>query len=217
MSVKLDVTGERYGKLIGVQRLINQKGHSVWLWKCDCGNKKEILLVNVRRGLVKSCGCLNLERLIKHKMSKHWLYSTFCGIKSRCNNPKNKKYTLYGARGIKCGFKTFEEFCSYVQTLPNFNRVKEFRLSINRIDNNGDYKVGNLEWASYQKQEANKRLSKNNNSGYEGVSYIKKRNKWGMCLQILGRKAITSSHNTLEGAINARKKAEQEYRTTLIV
>jgi hypothetical protein len=217
MAVKLDVTGERYGRLVGIKSLVKQKGHSLWLWKCDCGNQKSVLLVNVRRGLVKSCGCLNIERLTKHGMSNHWLYSTFCGIKNRCNNPKNKKYPLYGGRDIRCLFNTFEEFSCYVQTLPNFSRVQELGLSVNRIDNEGNYKVGNLEWASYQKQEANKRLSKNNTSGYEGVGYIKKRNKWGMCLQISGRKAITGSYDTLEEAIRARKKAEQEYRATLIV
>lgn len=215
MTTKLDVTGERYGRLVGVKTTASHNGHTLWLWQCDCGNKKKIPLVNVRMGYTKSCGCLNLERVTKHGLSKHWLYSTYCGIKGRCNNTNYKRYKDYGGRGVKCSFQSFQEFYLYVTKLENYNKVKEQGLTINRINNDGNYEKGNLEWSTQSKQEANKRLSKNNTSGYEGVSFCKRNSRWYAMLAVKGRNPYIGCYKTKDEAIGARKKAEQKYRSTI--
>jgi len=208
MSKKLDVTGVKYGRLTGVKSTENRK----WLWKCDCGSTKEINLTNVRMGYTRSCGCLNLERITIHGKSDHWLYSTYCGIKARCSNTTYKRFPDYGGRGIKCEFDTFECFYNYVSKLPNFKKVKKEKLSINRIDNDGNYAVGNLEWSSQRKQEANKRISKNNTSGVEGVSFCKRNKRWYAMLAIQGTNPYLGCFKTKEEAIEVRQKAESKYR-----
>lgn len=217
MSVKLDVTGERYGRLVGLKCVGSSKGHTVWLWKCDCGNTKEIPLVNVRMGYTKSCGCYAQECRTKHGMSKTKLYSVYSGILGRCNDKKHGSYARYGGRGIKCTFKDFEDFYNHVSLLPHFDKVEIERLTVNRIDNDGNYEKGNIEWSTYRKQEINKRLSKNNTSGYEGVSFSKIKNRWCARMEVKGKKNPGLGYfKTKEEAIAARKKAEQEYRSTIL-
>lgn len=217
MSVKLNVKGERYGRLVGIKCMGSQKGHTTWLWRCDCGNEKEINLVNVRRGLVKSCGCYAQECRTKHGLSTHWLYTTYRSILGRCNNKNYLRYVDYGGRGISCCFNSFDEFYAYVTQLPNYAIAQKKKLTINRIDNNGNYETGNLEWASQARQEANKRMNKNNTSGCKGVSFYKRDDRWVARLSINGVKnPVLGYFKTKEEAIEVRKKAEQEYRSTIL-
>jgi len=214
MTKKLDVTGIRYGRLVGVERLKNEHNHSMWLWKCDCKTVKKIYLGNVASGITKSCGCINLERIKSHGMSSHWTYTTFSGIKSRCNTKSNKKYNDYGGRGIECEFTTYENFYQYVSNLPLFNIVKEKGLSINRIDNDGNYAVGNLEWSTQAEQELNKRISKNNTSGVEGVYFNKLRKRWYAYISY-GRKTVSLGSSTVkEEAVAMREKGLQQKLST---
>ena len=59
MSRYIDLTGQRFGKLTVIKRLTNDKyKKAVWLCQCDCGNLKQATSNNLRRGLIKSCGCI---------------------------------------------------------------------------------------------------------------------------------------------------------------
>ena len=62
-------------------------------------------------------------------------------IKKRCNNPEADKYKWYGGRGIKCNF-TFDELYDWVI----INNIDPRGLEIHRIDNNGNYVLGNIEF-----------------------------------------------------------------------
>lgn len=90
-----------------------------------------------------------------------WLYSTWSGMVSRCNNPASKKYENYGGRGIKIfedwdngSTVGFEVFAAYVLLVLG---PRPEGCSLDRIDNDGDYEPGNLRWATVQEQLANKR------------------------------------------------------------
>lgn len=62
MARYLDITGQRYGRLVVVEYTETDKNRQAkWLCKCDCGNTKIISANALRRGLTKSCGCLNDE------------------------------------------------------------------------------------------------------------------------------------------------------------
>ena len=92
-------------------------------------------------------------------------------MKDRCLNPQNSNYERYGARGIKIceeWLNSFENYYSHVTSLPNALR---HNYILDRIDSNGDYKPGNLRWASMHTQTANRRKQKNNTTGYTGVFY----------------------------------------------
>lgn len=107
-----DLTGNQYGRLT-VIRYLGQKGHSsLWICQCSCnGGLKEVSGTCLIGNKTKSCGCLNIERIIernkkskrKHGMCRHPLYALWNGIKSRCYNKNNTDYPNYGGKGkIMC-------------------------------------------------------------------------------------------------------------------
>jgi hypothetical protein len=57
----LDVTGERYGRLIAIRLILRQRLATVWLWRCDCGVEVEAPLHDIRQNKKRSCGCLYRE------------------------------------------------------------------------------------------------------------------------------------------------------------
>ena len=106
-------------------------------------------------------------------------------IRDRCNNPNNERFSRYGARGISLSaeLNTFDAFLSYVSSLPNYPYTSNLKvckdISIDRIDSDKDYTVGNLRWADVYTQAANKTWKKpNSTSSYKGVCYCKTYHVW---------------------------------------
>lgn len=116
------------------------------------------------------CGCM------KGYKKNHELYSTWGNMKSRCLNPNFQKYKTYGARGIKIyepWIKDFVKFKDYVIGLKDYNRRKELNLTLDRINNNGDYEPNNLRWATKADQTLNSSISIGKE--YPNVTYCKDR------------------------------------------
>lgn len=113
-----------------------------------CASKSDICAFAKKKGLTKSKRRINL--LSKSHYSLNDIYR---GIVSRCNNPKNASYHNYGGRGIECRLGSLKEF----QEKMGETYVKG--LSIDRIDNNGHYEYGNLQWANQNQQSRNTRRS----------------------------------------------------------
>ncbi len=83
----------------------NKHGQMRALYKCACGNEKEILVCSVKSGNTSSCGCIHKKQLIEysttHGLAHHPLYRTYWGIYSRCYNSKMAAFKYYGGRGVK--------------------------------------------------------------------------------------------------------------------
>lgn len=84
------------------------------------------------------------------------LNSVFKAAKRRCNNRDDRSYKNYGGRGIKVYFKTFNDFINYV---VNVLQVDPRGLTIDRIDNDGDYEPGNIRFVTNLKNQQNKKRS----------------------------------------------------------
>jgi hypothetical protein len=78
-------------------------------------------------------------------------YHAYIGARSRCRNPKNDSYDKYGGRGIEFRFSSFEQFFAELGPRPG----PEY--SVDRIDNEGHYEMGNVRWATLSEQNLNRR------------------------------------------------------------
>ena len=80
--------------------------------------------------------------------------NAFYSARHRCQSPTDRAWKWYGARGIEFRFTSFDEFLKYLGPKP---LETDERLTLDRIDTNGHYEVGNVRWATYKVQAANRR------------------------------------------------------------
>lgn len=131
---------------------------------CDCGSIVTVTEKALKSCKTKSCGCLQIESITKrnlihgnsarHNISK--TYSTWCGMIARCYQKGHKDYHSYGGRGIKvCDrWRSFSLFLEDMGERPT-------NMTIERLDNNGDYQQSNCEWSDLKSQARNKRTNRN--------------------------------------------------------
>lgn len=153
----LNLIGQKFGRLTVISKSSEKTSNKIkWCCLCDCGNTVVVTGQDLKSGNTKSCGCLRKEvtskRAKKHGMKRTKLYYVWTSMKNRCTNPKVYAYSRYGGRGIRV--------CDEWQTFPPFldwamkSGYKE-GLSLDRIDNDGDYKPSNCRWATKEEQSEN--------------------------------------------------------------
>jgi len=199
MSKFIDLTGQKFNKL-NVLKIVGRakNGRILWLCKCDCGNEKIVSGHDLKNGDTKSCGCLCNEIRIKNNKlykTKHGhckkegnsrTYRIWRSMLDRCDNKNNIGYKNYGKRKIKVCYrwsnknpKGFENFLSDIGEIPN-------GLTLDRINNDGNYKPNNCKLSTTKEQNRNMRT--NINYTYSGK--VQCRTDWareyGMSYQTLG-------------------------------
>lgn len=165
-----DITGQRFGRLValGYTGSSIPGGKALWLCQCDCGTKIVTEGKGLRNGNAQSCGCYHRDRAGEtsrtHGMTETRMYSIWCNMRTRCNNPNSERYQDYGGRGIYiCDrWRTFENF------LADMGEPPSDRHTIDRIDNDGNYCPENCRWATPKEQNCNTRV--NHIIDYDGKS-----------------------------------------------
>jgi hypothetical protein len=145
---------------------VSESGQKLLNCLCVCGATKVVNRAALTSGNTRSCGCLkkelNRKRLIQrnttHGLTKSPEYRIWRAMKERCA-AKSKDAKNYFDRGIRfslewCGRGGFERFLEHVGKRPTP------LLSIDRINNNGNYEPGNVRWATAKTQISNRRVKK---------------------------------------------------------
>jgi hypothetical protein len=152
MKHVIDLSGQRFSKLI-VLNLDNRKNNKTqWKCRCDCGNLIVINGENLKNGHTKSCGCL-IKRA--NGKSKTPTYYSWQSMISRCYKPNNNRYRIYGSRGIK----VCEEWRNSFKTFFRDMGERPPGTTLDRKNNNGDYCKENCHWATNEEQANNKRTT----------------------------------------------------------
>lgn len=174
-----DLTNQKFGKwtVICPTKKRTKGGYVYWLCRCNCGNLVEVISHNLLIRATKSCGCLQKESLANNKRGfKHGdrangkyplYYRIWVGMKSRCHNKNHSDYKYYGKRGISvCNeWHSYKNFKTWALT----NGYKG-GLTIDRIDNDGNYEPNNCQW-----------ISKSDNTKKSNVE--RERRKWNKLRQ----------------------------------
>lgn len=155
----IDLTGQRFGRLVVLMRDYSKNGSIYWKSLCDCGNTAVVQGKLLRTGTTKSCGCYHRDgvrkRLTTHGMSKHPTYFIWKSMWDRCQRKNSHSYKNYGGRGIAV-CPSWRHFSNFLRDMGE--RPAGFTLE--RIDNNKGYFPGNCKWATRIEQNRNTRMAK---------------------------------------------------------
>lgn len=153
-----DLVGKRFGMLAVLRRADNVGKNTMWLCKCDCGNETITSGGRLVIGITRSCGCLKFVGYNWiHEGSCTRIYNIWQSMKQRCQNKNAQAYKNYGGRGItvcpewlgESGFENFRDW--------SFSNGYADNLTIDRINNDGNYEPSNCRWVDMKTQSNNRR------------------------------------------------------------
>ena len=198
--------GKKFGKwtVVGDNGIRSSNGAKCVRCRCECGVEREIRLDRLINGEATKCQrCANTKHGGKHNR----LYTIWINMKSRCYNKKNNRYKRYGGRGIKVCKEWKNNFVAFREWAMG-NGYGD-KLTIDRININGDYEPSNCRWVTLTEQSQNKEGLRDHKGGYIGIfSYTKVNNKktWGFQIHVNGKKIQKSIYTTEKEALEARNQ-----------
>lgn len=190
-----DITGKTFNRLT-VIRPVTVNKLTKWECRCSCGNVKAVDGLALINGRTKSCGCLQKDTMAErakrartHGFTHHRLYACYYRMRHRCENPADCSYERYGGRGIK----VCDEWKNDIMSFINWGIENGYKegLSIDRIDNDGDYSPENCRWADATQQCNNRRTN-------AFVTYNGETHTYAEWSRITGIKPLTIRHRIEE-------------------
>ena len=159
MTLKVDMTGRQFGRLIVLHESSQRRcGKVTWVCKCDCGKLITVSSNNLQSGHTKSCGCYRDDKLrkvaTKHSMYGTRLYSEWAGMKARCYHKAYKYFAHYGGKGIT----VCDEWKSSFENFSKWALANGYKndLTLDRKNNDGNYCADNCRWVTMTVQQNNR-------------------------------------------------------------
>ena len=191
-------------KDLGMVQVSGKIKRRIGVYECsDCKRHFEARTGNVKARNQERCSsCASKLRATKQGLKYTRLNSIWRSMKNRTLSPNYKQYNDYGGRGITICDEWKNDFMSFYNWARENGYGENKGLSIDRIDNNGNYCPENCRWTTSIIQNRNQRIRKNNTSGYRGVHYHKNNNKYSAQIGIKPKRIHLGSFKTaVEGAI----------------
>lgn len=187
MRKRENLIGKRYGRLVVIGLYGTKRHHAQWLCQCDCGLTTLSYAYQLNNGSKQSCGCLRNEKASEHipeakrgqdnPTYKHGgrsggierLYITWWNMLKRCETASANRYKNYGGRGIRvCDeWHDYETFRTWAYDNGYYEQPKELprgkKLSIDRIDPDGNYEPSNCRWITLSENSKLSNLHANQN------------------------------------------------------
>lgn len=229
VKVREDLTNKKFGRLTVIGQVedyvnINTNIHYArWRCKCDCGNYTEVDGSNLKRGTVRSCGCLQSDNRKERASRVFKKYNTF-----EIQEDYVIMYTLKGEPFYVDleDFDKVKDVCwskdkdGYLRGRMNDKSIKLHRLIMNCPDNMvvdhinhevSDNRKVNLRIVTQSQNRMNSCVSSLNTSGTTGVSWHKSSSTWRAEITVNYKTIQLGNFKTKGEAIKARKEAEKLY------
>ena len=210
MSRKIiDITGQRFGKLVAIKPSEKKErcGNDFWLCECDCGRQHICRANSLKSGNTKSCGCLKfeccgqldllgqkfgkltpIEKCSSRKYGGYIVWKCLCECGNTCLKASNQ---LKRSTGLSCGCDTHE------------------KLRINGFNSQQYLLEDCVEGTNAKIIAPDTKMYSNNTSGTTGVSWSKTSNKWKATISFKQKIYFLGSFIEKEDAIKARRRAEE--------
>ena len=165
MPTGRNLTGLKFARLEVIQfsytsHFPSGQKHDIWECKCKCGNNSLVAGPSLICGKTRSCGCLQIEmstltcksRTTPGKTKKNIpVFIAWKNMIRRCSTDKNNPwFRWYGSRGIR----VCDRWLTFLHFWNDVKKSWKKGLTLDRIDNNGNYEPGNVRWIT-QKQQMN--------------------------------------------------------------
>lgn len=200
---RLDLIGDRYGRLVVIKELDKVKNSRMFLCKCDCGNEKVVRMNQLRTGKTKSCGCLRIDKI--RQANSYDLTGKKFGRLSVISKIENKNKEVFWNCVCDCGNLT--EVSTY-----NLRSGKIKSCGCLRVDKGKElkeYHEKNLRKDGVMIPSLKRKKYRNNRTGVKGVSLYG--DKYRASISIKGKSIYLGTYNNINDAASSRKKAEEKY------
>ena len=213
-----DLTGQKFGRLIALEAKAPENGYMIWTCMCDCGNTVTVRSNSLLTGKVKSCGCLKIDRakIIGRARLQDLSGKQFGILKVLRDSGNRAGIEVLWECKCQCGKEILVRGCDLKSNntrscgcIKKEAQVKSGEAHIKQLIERNMKEGTNLGILSCG-------LSKRNRSGFKGVSWSSREQKWEATLMLSGKRYYLGFYENINDAAKARKEAEDKYIIPLL-